>query len=264
MARSLWKGAISFGLVSVPVELHSAKRRAAELGEGDLDGGGLAGVEVLLLAPLSDAERHRVVRERGERERAVARRHLERDRSHVRPAEADRRIRDRLTHALDQLRAVAARPLIVNGQRQPRGPVEHRVRIEEREPQPVDRSLALAAEQRDRREEERREREARRGVLELPGDGRPAAQEDEAFEAFLAGEGRRAFEEILARLDAELQAEGRPAGEAQRRARDLARANLRGRFVDGMRGGQTDEGSGGIRADGPTALGDVLERFRRR
>ena len=31
MARSLWKGAISFGLVNVPVELHSARKRAAEL-----------------------------------------------------------------------------------------------------------------------------------------------------------------------------------------------------------------------------------------
>jgi DNA end-binding protein Ku len=31
MARSLWKGAISFGLVNVPVELHSAQKRGAEL-----------------------------------------------------------------------------------------------------------------------------------------------------------------------------------------------------------------------------------------
>jgi DNA end-binding protein Ku len=31
MARALWKGAISFGLVNVPVELHSAQKRTAEL-----------------------------------------------------------------------------------------------------------------------------------------------------------------------------------------------------------------------------------------
>jgi DNA end-binding protein Ku len=31
MARSLWKGAISFGLVNVPVELHSAQKRSSEL-----------------------------------------------------------------------------------------------------------------------------------------------------------------------------------------------------------------------------------------
>src|ERR1044071_5120190 len=31
MARGLWKGAISFGLVSVPVELHSAQKRSSEL-----------------------------------------------------------------------------------------------------------------------------------------------------------------------------------------------------------------------------------------
>jgi non-homologous end joining protein Ku len=29
MARGLWKGAISFGLVNVPVELHSARSRTA-------------------------------------------------------------------------------------------------------------------------------------------------------------------------------------------------------------------------------------------
>jgi DNA end-binding protein Ku len=31
MPRSLWKGAISFGLVNVPVELHSAQKRSSEL-----------------------------------------------------------------------------------------------------------------------------------------------------------------------------------------------------------------------------------------
>lgn len=36
MARSLWKGAISFGLVNVPVELHSAQKRASNR-SGDLD-----------------------------------------------------------------------------------------------------------------------------------------------------------------------------------------------------------------------------------
>src|SRR5688572_15061607 len=44
MARSLWKGAISFGLVTVPVELHSAKKRAAELDMTMLDKRDLAPV----------------------------------------------------------------------------------------------------------------------------------------------------------------------------------------------------------------------------
>jgi DNA end-binding protein Ku len=44
MARGLWKGAISFGLVSVPVELHSAKKRAAELDMTMLDKRDLAPV----------------------------------------------------------------------------------------------------------------------------------------------------------------------------------------------------------------------------
>jgi len=44
MARGLWKGAISFGLVNVPVELHSAKKRAAELDMTMLDKRDLAPV----------------------------------------------------------------------------------------------------------------------------------------------------------------------------------------------------------------------------
>jgi len=44
MARSLWKGAISFGLVNVPVELHSAKKHAAELDMTMLDKRDLAPV----------------------------------------------------------------------------------------------------------------------------------------------------------------------------------------------------------------------------
>lgn len=37
MARGLWKGAISFGLVNVPVELHSAQKRSSELDMTMLD-----------------------------------------------------------------------------------------------------------------------------------------------------------------------------------------------------------------------------------
>ena len=37
MPRALWKGAISFGLVNVPVELHSAERRSAEIDLAMLD-----------------------------------------------------------------------------------------------------------------------------------------------------------------------------------------------------------------------------------
>jgi DNA end-binding protein Ku len=44
MARGLWKGAISFGLVNVPVELHSAKKRTAELDMTMLDKRNLAPV----------------------------------------------------------------------------------------------------------------------------------------------------------------------------------------------------------------------------
>src|ERR1041385_3644353 len=44
MARALWKGAISFGLVNVPVELHSAQKRSAELNLTMLDKRDLAPV----------------------------------------------------------------------------------------------------------------------------------------------------------------------------------------------------------------------------
>jgi len=44
MARGLWKGAISFGLVNVPVELHSAKKRSSELDMTMLDKRDLAPV----------------------------------------------------------------------------------------------------------------------------------------------------------------------------------------------------------------------------
>jgi DNA end-binding protein Ku len=44
VARGLWKGAISFGLVNVPVELHSTKRRSSELDMTMLDKRDLAPV----------------------------------------------------------------------------------------------------------------------------------------------------------------------------------------------------------------------------
>lgn len=44
MARGLWKGAISFGLVNVPVELHSAEKRSSELDLTMLDRRDLAPV----------------------------------------------------------------------------------------------------------------------------------------------------------------------------------------------------------------------------
>jgi DNA end-binding protein Ku len=44
LARGLWKGAISFGLVNVPVELHSAKKRSSELDMTMLDKRDLAPV----------------------------------------------------------------------------------------------------------------------------------------------------------------------------------------------------------------------------
>jgi DNA end-binding protein Ku len=44
MARGLWKGAISFGLVNVPVELFSAEKRSSEIDLTMLDKRDLAPV----------------------------------------------------------------------------------------------------------------------------------------------------------------------------------------------------------------------------
>ncbi|HEX6266376.1 MAG TPA: Ku protein, partial [Burkholderiales bacterium] len=44
MARGLWKGAISFGLVNVPVELFAAEKRSSELDLTMLDKRDLAPV----------------------------------------------------------------------------------------------------------------------------------------------------------------------------------------------------------------------------
>lgn len=44
MARGLWKGAISFGLVNVPVELYSAEKKSAEIDLTMLDKRDLAPV----------------------------------------------------------------------------------------------------------------------------------------------------------------------------------------------------------------------------
>ncbi len=104
-----------------------------------------------------------------------------------------------------------------------------------------------------RKEEERREREARRGVLELPASDRSAEEEEREFEAFLAGEGRAVFEEIFARLSREFRDEGRPLDESERRAQELARLNLRGRFSTPIKVAG---------ASGPTALGEILDKFR--
>ena len=47
MPRGLWKGAISFGLVNVPVELYSAEKRSSELDLTMLDKRDLAPVDLL-------------------------------------------------------------------------------------------------------------------------------------------------------------------------------------------------------------------------
>jgi hypothetical protein len=105
-----------------------------------------------------------------------------------------------------------------------------------------------------RKEEDRREREERRSVLNLPdrATGHPAEDEDRAFERYLKEEGRAAFAEILERMSAEYRAAGQDPKEAERNAGHVARSHMRSRF---RRERFRD-------AAGPVALSDILKGFK--
>jgi hypothetical protein len=104
-----------------------------------------------------------------------------------------------------------------------------------------------------RKEEERREREARRNVLNLPGlaEARAGEDEDRAFEQYLKEEGRAAFAEIFERMTVEYRAAGQDPREAERNASDVARGHLRNRF---KREHARD-------ASCPIPLSDILKKF---
>jgi len=105
-----------------------------------------------------------------------------------------------------------------------------------------------------RKEEERREFEAKRRVLELPdGAGDPAAHE-RSFEEYLRGEGRAALAEILERLIRQYRHAGQSPSEAERNAAEAARSHLRNRFRAEHPEAATAE---------PTALGEILKRLKR-
>ncbi len=109
-----------------------------------------------------------------------------------------------------------------------------------------------------RKEEDRRERELKRGVLCLPVPvpdhaSHTEQDEDNAFEEYLRGEAREAMQTIVEQTVKEFQALGLPAGEIARRAADHARRQMQGRFRQ-----QHPEYE---QASGPKSLGDILRGF---
>jgi hypothetical protein len=104
-----------------------------------------------------------------------------------------------------------------------------------------------------RKEEERREFEAKRRTLDLAGGPGGPGDEERAFEDYLSSEGRAAFAELLERLVRQYQVAGQSAVEASRNAAEAARSHLRNRFRREHPGQDPS---------GPQALGDVLKRFK--
>ena len=104
-----------------------------------------------------------------------------------------------------------------------------------------------------RKQEERREFETKRRTLDLAGESGDSGGEERAYEDYLKGEGRAAFAEIMGRLFRQYRDAGQNAAEAERNAAEAARSHLRNRFQREHPG--TD-------ASGPTALGDILKRFK--
>jgi hypothetical protein len=107
-----------------------------------------------------------------------------------------------------------------------------------------------------RKEAERRDRESRRQLLELPGSEPRSAEvdEDAAFEQYLRGEGRAAFTEILERLMTQFLSSGRSRRDSERSAIEVARTHLRSRFRhEYPRPSSTD----------PPSLSEILKNLKR-
>ena len=104
-----------------------------------------------------------------------------------------------------------------------------------------------------RKEEERRERESKRQILELPDAPETLANEDRSFEDYLQGEGRAAFAEILGRLMRARRDQQHPVRESDRMTIEIARTHLRNRF--------RREHPEHV-PSGPTALGELLKNTK--
>jgi hypothetical protein len=112
-----------------------------------------------------------------------------------------------------------------------------------------------------RKEAERRDRESKRLLLELPEPSDPAPEvevdEEAAFDAYLEGEGRAVFAEVLGRLLTQFLASGRSRRDSERTAIELARTHLRNRFQHEYAGSSSSPLSG------PPSLGKILKDLKR-
>jgi hypothetical protein len=104
-----------------------------------------------------------------------------------------------------------------------------------------------------RKEEERRERETKQGMLNLPGRQGDEGDEDKAFEAYLRGEGQGAFARLMECLRSQFEGTGQSPREAARNASESARTQMRNRFRR-----EHPEWD----ASGPRSLGDVLKKLK--
>ena len=103
-----------------------------------------------------------------------------------------------------------------------------------------------------RKEAERGEREAKAALFNLPAAG-DAASEGTAFEDYLRGEAKGAFEELLGRLRGQYEQAGQSPKEAALNAVNTARTHMSHRFRK-----EHPE----FEKDAPQALGDILKRFK--
>jgi hypothetical protein len=116
-----------------------------------------------------------------------------------------------------------------------------------------------------RKEEDRRERETKRSVLNLPPESKSATDEEKAFEEYLLGEGRNTFAEILTRLVRDFSGAGQTAREAERNATEAARTHLRNRFRrihPRSASAASGASSSGASGSGPTPLSEVLKKIK--
>lgn len=104
-----------------------------------------------------------------------------------------------------------------------------------------------------RKEEERRDRETKRKVLNLPERQGSKADEDRAFEEYLRGEGQGTFAEIIDRMRSQLEGSGQSPREAARNAAEMARTHMQNRFRK-----ERPE----CDASWPKSIGDVLKTFK--
>ncbi len=90
-------------------------------------------------------------------------------------------------------------------------------------------------------------RELRKQEIEAHASETSLAQSDQAFDTFLAKQGREAFEKVMERMFTELRQAGQSEHDARSNAEHIARTNMRRQFRQGS---------------GPESVGNLLQRYQ--